>query len=275
MIIDAHQHFWQLKRGDYDWLTPALIPLYRDFLPTDLQPILTQESIDGTVLIQAAPTVSETEFLLNIADENAFVWGVVGWVDFANTTAPAEIRRLAEHSKLVGLRPMIQDISDDDWMLGKELAPAFEAMLEHNLTFDALVLPRHLPQLRQLLLRYPDLQVVINHAAKPDIASGHIDVWAHDIAAIANDSSAYCKFSGLLTEAGDSCKTTDLKPYIAHLFTHFGAERLIWGSDWPVLTLAASYADWLSMAQALTLVRSTKAKIFGQNACHFYKLQPI
>lgn len=274
MIIDAHQHFWQLARGDYDWLTPDLTTLYRDFLPKDLKPILRQENIDGTILVQAAPTVSETEFMLRIADENPFVLGVVGWVDFASTTAPAEIKRLAKHPKLVGLRPMIQDIDDDDWMLGKDLAPAFEAMLEHDLTFDALVLPRHLSRLHQLLARYPDLQVVIDHGAKPEIASGRIDIWANDIAAIANDTSAYCKISGLVTEAGDGWTCGDLEPYIAHLFTHFGPDRLIWGSDWPVLTLAASYANWLNMVQCLTIAESPKAKVFGQNACRFYKVQP-
>ena len=202
MIIDAHQHFWQLNRGDYGWLTPDLKPLYRDFMPDDLTPHLQQTGIDGTILVQAAPTIAETEFLLKIADETPFVLGVVGWVDFAASSAVEDIARLAENPALVGLRPMIQDIADDDWMLRPDLAPAFDAMIKADLTFDALVLPRHLPRLRKLLSRYPDLRTVIDHGAKPDISGGQFDTWANDISIIANESSAYCKLSGLLTEAG-------------------------------------------------------------------------
>ena len=156
MIIDAHQHFWQLARGDYGWLTPELKPLYRDFMPDDLTPHLAQHEIDGTILVQAAPTVAETEFLLGIADATPFVLGVVGWTDFAAPSAAKDIAHVAQYPKLVGLRPMIQDIADDDWMLRAELAPAFEAMIDADLTFDALVLPRHLPNLRRILSRYPE-----------------------------------------------------------------------------------------------------------------------
>ncbi len=144
MIIDAHQHFWQLARGDYGWLTPELVPLYRDFMPDDLASLLSHNNIDGTILVQAAPTIAETKFLLEIADATPFVLGVVGWIDFSAPTAVKDIARLAQHPKLVGLRPMIQDIADDDWMLQADLTPAFEAMIDADLTFDALVLPRHL-----------------------------------------------------------------------------------------------------------------------------------
>ncbi|MFB1025257.1 MAG: amidohydrolase family protein, partial [Octadecabacter sp.] len=231
MIIDAHQHFLQLERGDYGWLTPDLASLYRDFMPDDLAPHLLQHDIDGTILVQAAPTPAETEFLLDIADKTSFVLGVVGWTDFAAKSAASDIARLAKHPKLVGLRPMIQDITDDDWMLRFDLTPAF----------DALVLPRHLSQLRKLLSRHPNLRTVIDHGAKPDISGGQLDDWANDIAVIAKESRAYCKLSGLLTEAGKDWTITDFAPYVAHLLEHFGPERLVWGSDWPVLTMAASY----------------------------------
>ena len=144
MIIDAHQHFWQPARGDYGWLKPDLTTLYRDFMPDDLKPVLHRNQVAGTILVQAAPTMAETEFLLRLADETPFVLGVVGWVDFSAPSAAEDIARLAAHSKLVGLRPMIQDIPDDDWMLRADLTPAFEAMIAQDLTFDALVLPRHL-----------------------------------------------------------------------------------------------------------------------------------
>jgi L-fuconolactonase len=274
MIIDAHQHFWQLERGDYDWLTPDLAPLYRNFMPADLAPHLDAHGIDGTILVQAAPTTAETEYLLKIADKTPFVLGVVGWVDFTSASASDDIARLAKHPKLVGLRPMIQDIADDDWMLRNDLAPAFEAMIKADLTFDALVLPKHLSRLRELLSRYPNLRTVIDHAAKPAIASGQFDDWARDIATIAKKSHAHCKLSGLLTEAGQDCTSADVAPYVAHLLDHFGPERLVWGSDWPVLNLAADYGTWVDMAKSFIQSEPDRLAIFGKNAVDLYRLAP-
>ena len=272
MIIDAHQHFWQLNRNDYGWLTPELGQIYRDFLPDDLAPHLNQHSIDGTILVQAAPTLAETEFLLKVAEETPFVLGVVGWVDFASTLASDDIARLAEHPKLVGLRPMIQDIADDDWMLRPDLEPAFQAMIRHDLTFDALVLPRHLLRLRQLLLRYPSLRTAIDHGAKPDIAGGEFDSWANNIATIARDTGAYCKLSGLLTEAGEGWEALDVAPYAAHLFAEFGADRLVWGSDWPVVNLASNYKDWIDLAATFVPDDTASGAVFGANALDIYGL---
>lgn len=272
MIIDAHQHFWQLDRGDYGWLTPELKLLYRDFMPDDLSPHLLRAGIDGTVLVQAAPTSAETEFLLKIADEVPFVLGVVGWVDFAAPTAAIDIARLARNPKLVGLRPMIQDIADDNWMLRPDLAPAFEAVVQHNLTFDALVQPRHLTQLRQLLARHPNLRCVIDHGAKPDISGGQFDVWANDIAAIAKESGAYCKLSGLLTEAGKDWDALVVTRYAEHLVKCFGPKRLVWGSDWPVVTLAASFEAWLDLAKTIIPNDPEREAIFGSNVFDLYNI---
>lgn len=272
MIIDAHQHFWQIERGDYGWLTPDLVPLYRDFLPVDLAPHLSRHGITGTILVQAAPTVAETEFLLDIADQTPFVLGVVGWVDFEAPSAADDIARLARHSRLIGLRPMIQGISDVDWMLRDDLTPAFEAMIKADLTFDALVLPRHLSRLRELLSRHPDLRTVIDHAAKPEIAGGFFDDWAKNIAILAKETNAYCKLSGLLTEAGDDWTPTDIAPYVAHLMEHFGSQRLVWGSDWPVLTIAADYGTWVDVANSLIPNDRESEAIFGSNAVDVYRL---
>jgi L-fuconolactonase len=272
MIIDAHQHFLQLERGDYGWLTPDLASLYRDFMPDDLAPHLLQHDIDGTILVQAAPTPAETEFLLDIADKTSFVLGVVGWTDFAAKSAASDIARLAKHPKLVGIRPMIQDIADDDWMLRSDLTPAFEAMIQCDLTFDALVLPRHLSQLRKLLSRHPSLRTVIDHGAKPDISGGQFDDWANDIAVIAKESRAYCKLSGLLTGAGKDWTITDFAPYVAHLLEHFGPERLVWGSDWPVLTMAASYGIWIEVTASLIPDERAREAILGLNAGELYRL---
>ncbi|WP_371155009.1 amidohydrolase [Jannaschia sp. 2305UL9-9] len=271
MIVDAHQHFWQIARGDYGWLGPDLKPLYRDFMPDDLAPHLATCGIDATILVQAAPTVAETDFVLKIADATPFVRGVVGWVDFTSADVMDDIERLSQHPKLVGLRPMIQDIADDDWMLQPDLTAVFEAMIDADLTFDALVLPRHLGRLHDLLGRHPNLRTVVDHAAKPDIAHAAFDGWARDIARIAQDTDAYCKLSGLLTEAGDSCAAGDLAPYVTHLTRNFGARRLIWGSDWPVLTLAADYETWSDMARAFFPDAGERDAVFGGNAQTFYR----
>lgn len=270
MIIDAHQHFWQIDRGDYGWLTPELKVLYRNFMPDDLAPLLAQTGVDGTILVQAAPTIAETEFLLQIADETPSVLGVVGWVDFAAATAAEDIARLAAHPKLVGLRPMIQDISDDDWMLGADLTAAFEAMIEHNLVFDALVLPRHLGRLRELLARHPSLRTVIDHGAKPEIAAGAFDAWAADMMSLSEHSGVYCKLSGLVTEAGEGWTVESLTPYIAHLLDCFGPDHLIWGSDWPVLKLASDYTAWFDLVAAVMPDEPIKHAVFGANAVAAY-----
>ena len=219
--IDAHQHFWTLARGDYGWLTPDLAPIYRDFGPADLAPLLDEAGIDGTILVQAAPTVAETQFLLSIAEETPFVKGVVGWVDFEAPDAPDRIAALATHPALVGLRPMIQDIADPDWMLRDGLTPAFEALQRHELTFDALTLPRHLGPLRALLARHPRMRVVIDHGSKPPIRDRAIDDWARDIAGLAADTAAFCKLSGLVTEAPSGWSVEDLGPYVDHCLCIF------------------------------------------------------
>ncbi|CAD0186870.1 putative metal-dependent hydrolase of the TIM-barrel fold protein [Ruegeria sp. THAF57] len=275
MRIDAHQHFWALARGDYGWLTPELGPIYRDFAPDDLLPLLKAAKIEGTVLVQAAPTVAETEYMLSLADQNAFIKGVVGWVDFEAADAPARIAELAAHPALVGLRPMIQDIADPLWMLGDKLAPAFEAVQHHDLTFDALTLPQHLGPLRTLLERQPNMRVVIDHGSKPLIKDAIISDWADNMAALAKETAAWCKLSGLLTEAAADWSVEDLRPYVDHLLNTFGPSRLIWGSDWPVCTLASSYERWLETTDVLLnqLSDSEREAILGGNAARAYNLR--
>ncbi|WP_299944809.1 amidohydrolase family protein [uncultured Ruegeria sp.] len=275
MKIDAHQHFWALARGDYGWLTPALGAIHRDFTPDDLTPLLSAAGIDGTVLVQAAPTVAETEYLLSLADENAFIKGVVGWVDLETADAPAQISALAAHPAFVGLRPMIQDIADPLWMLGDTLTPAFEALQLADLTFDALTLPEHLKPLRTLLARHPDMRVVIDHGSKPLIKDAIIRDWADDMAVLARETNAWCKLSGLVTEAKADWSLEDLRPYVDHLLDGFGPSRLIWGSDWPVCTLASTYDRWLETTDALLsqLSHAERQAIMGGNATRAYSLR--
>jgi L-fuconolactonase len=248
--VDSHQHFWRLDRGDYSWLTPALAPIYRDFLPAHLEPQLAQTGIGSTVLVQAAATVDETRFMLGLAREHPFIAGVVGWVDFESDNVADTIAMLSEDPGLLGLRPMIQDIPDTEWMLEERLAPAFEAMIDHGLVFDALVLPRHLPALLELAARYPDLSMVLDHGAKPPIASGDLAPWKQAITELARSTPTVCKLSGLVTEAG-TAEAAALEGAVEHLLGAFGPARTMWGSDWPVCELVCSYSDWCSVSDGL------------------------
>lgn len=272
MKIDAHQHFWSIARTDYGWLTPALPHLWRDFLPADLAPVLHRNSIGKTILVQAAATEAETDYLLAIAAETDFVAGVVGWIDFDAADAPDRVALMAARSKLVGLRPMVQDIADDAWLSRASHAAIYEAMIAHGLIFDALVLPRHLPHLQTMIARHPALPVVIDHGAKPHIRSGQFDPWRADMAALARHDHVQCKFSGLVTEAAENWTVEDLRPVAEHLLNVFGPSRLIWGSDWPVVTGAASYQRWHDVAEQLLhpVSATDKDRIFGDNAAWLY-----
>ena len=271
-MIDAHQHFWRLARGDYGWLTPALAPIHRDFGPDDLAPLLARHGIGRTILVQAAPTLAETAFLLDIARTTPFVAGVVGWVDFEAPDAPDVVARLARDSQLVGLRPMVQDIADDDWLARPSHAPVFEAMVAHGLVFDALVLPRHLPRLARVLERHPGLAVVIDHGAKPRIREGAIAPWRADMARIATHPQAHCKLSGLVTEAPANAGLGVLAPYVDAMLDTFGPQRVLWGSDWPVVELAGGYDRWRAIALAALagLVPGARADVLGGAAARVY-----
>ena len=275
MRIDGHQHFWTTQRDDYGWLTPDLEALYRDFVPEDLQPLLDQAGVDHTVLVQAAATTDETRYLLGIAECHSMVAGVVGWVDMDSPTEAIEaLDEFVQHPKFVGIRPMIQDIEDPAWIDRPELKIVLEALVQSNVCFDALVRSVHLPFLLNCLTRHPDLRVVIDHGAKPNIAAGEWQPWADGIAAIANQTSAYCKVSGLITEADSSQTYDDVMPYLDHLLEVFGSERLIWGSDWPVLNLAGDYDGWYaaSIERLSQLAVQDQENILGRNAIQFYSL---
>ena len=273
--IDSHQHFWTLDRDDYGWLAPQMTALYRDFLPTDLAPLLAQAGIHRTVLVQAAPTLEETRYLLELAGRCDFVAGVVGWVDMTGGQASVDVLgTLRENPSFLGVRPMIQDIADPAWMLQRSLRPVFEYLCVSGLTFDALVKPLHLPNLLALLKRLPELRTVIDHGAKPDIAAGQWGRWARWIDRIAQETSAYCKLSGLVTEAHEHHSFLDLVPYMDHLLASFGSDRLMWGSDWPVLNIRSNYASWVAATQRwlAPLADSKRKAIEGQNAIRFYRL---
>lgn len=272
MRIDAHHHLWSLARGDYGWLTPDLTPIYRDFGLSDLAPHLAAAGIEGTILVQAAPTEAETMFLLGIAQRADAVRGVVGWTDFDAAGVVSRIDALSARKLLVGLRPMVQDIQDDDWLLGPALPPALSAMARNGLVFDVLVKPRHLPRLLRVVDSHSSLQLVLDHCGKPELAAGEIATWERDIASLARYPNVVCKLSGLVTEAVPDWQIADLRQAVGHVRRCFGPRRLLWGSDWPVVNLAGGYAKWLTAAETLLADLSTDemADVFGGNAARIY-----
>lgn len=272
MRIDAHHHVWTLARGDYGWLTRDLAPIYRDFGLSDLAPYLSAAGIEGTILVQAAPTEAETRFLLDIAEHAKIVHGVVGWTDFDAADGLARIDGMAAQELLVGLRPMVQDIADDDWLLRPQLAPLLAKMAERDLVFDALVLPRHLSRLSRVVDRHPDLQFVLDHFGKPRLASADMARWRLDVAQLAERQNIACKLSGLVTEAAINWQVADLQEAVDHVRACFGPQRMLWGSDWPVVNLAGGYAKWLAAAETLLadLSPDERTEVFGGNAARVY-----
>lgn len=278
MRIDAHQHYWSPAYSDYGWLedTPALHAIHRDFAPADLLPLLDRAGIDGTVLVQAAPTEAETWRLLTLAaDPASRVRAVVGWTDLAAPDAPLRIRRLAQAPLLKGLRPMLQDLPDTQWILDTRLEPAIGTMTELGLRLDLLIKAQQIETALTFAQRHPELPMVIDHAAKPDIAHGQFEPWASRMAEFARSTDVHCKLSGLATEAAPGWDAAALRPYVDHLLQHFGPSRLMWGSDWPVLNLAGSYEQWVNASQALVnaLSPSEQDAIMGANAARFYGIK--
>jgi L-fuconolactonase len=275
VIIDVHHHLWRRSRGDYDWLTPELGPLWADFEPTDVEPLLAAAGVGGTVLVQAAPTEAETRHLLEIARARPWVLGVVGWTDLTTPDVVERIAALGEAGPLVGVRPMIQDEPDPNWMLRLDVSQGLAAVAETSLAFDALVRPAQLKTLVRLVDAHQSLIIVLDHAGKPDIARGAFQPWADDVAALAKRPNVTCKISGLLTEAGASKSDGDLRPYVDHLLATFGPERLMWGSDWPVVLLAGDYQGWAVQSRRLIagLTETEQAAVLGGTARRVYRLK--
>ncbi|APA87934.1 amidohydrolase family protein [Paraburkholderia sprentiae WSM5005] len=276
MPIDAHQHYWNPARGDYAWLTPELKALYRPFGPDDLKPLREQAGIERTVVVQAAPTLDETRYLLDIARHEPSIAGVVGWVPLLLPNAPEMIEALAREPKFKGVRPMLQDLPDDGWIANPDLAPAIDALIAHDLAFDALIYARHVHYVEIFAQRFPALRMVVDHGAKPPIRHGQagFQVWREAITRLAALPQVHCKLSGLATEASPDWTEDTLRPYVEHLLNTFGPARLMWGSDWPVLELNGDYLLWHSVATTLlaSLSDAERDAVFGDNAAAFYRL---
>lgn len=277
MRVDAHQHFWKPERGDYGWLSPDNEVLFRDYLPEDLTHHLNQHNIDKTVLVQAAPTPEETDFLLDLFGDHDFIGGVVGWLDMASEDFTKQFARFKGRDGFVGLRPMLQDLEDDRWILRPQVMENLEHLVGLNFPFDILIYPRHLPVIREVLQRLPTLRGVVNHLAKPPIAEATLEPWKTHLAQVAEYDSIYCKLSGMITEADlENWTPADLKPYVHHAVDVFGTDRLMFGSDWPVCRRAGSYSDVIYALETSLppgLNQSEQEQIFGNNASEFYRLE--
>jgi L-fuconolactonase len=270
MRVDAHVHVWRVARGDYHWM-PKDGPIARDFGLDDLRPLLGD--VTAVVLVQAAATEAETHFMLEAARASGgLVRGVVGWTTLDRPGAVATMA--AADPLLKGLRPMLHDLPERDWILRPEVTPGLEEMTELGLVLDALIRPPHLPATTEIARRHPRLSIVLDHGGKPEIAAGGFAGWAEAVAALARHPNVMCKLSGLPNEAAAGWSAEDLRPYVAHLLAAFGAERLLWGSDWPVVELAGGRARWRAATETLLrgLPASARDRILGGTAAAVYRL---
>lgn len=270
LAIDAHQHFWRIDAPWHQWPQADLPAIHRDFLPGDLAPALQRCDIAGTVLVQSQPDAGDTDWMLALATGEPAILGVVGWVDMIAPDAPDRIEALAARPKLKGLRPMLQDLPVD-WILQPSIAPALAAMVAHDLVLDALIRPFHLPAIGTLADQYQRLRIVVDHGAKPEIAADGFESWAAAIARLGAHPNVACKLSGLVTEAGDGWTPADLGPFVQHIMAVFGPERVLWGSDWPVLLLQSGYTQWHETARAM-VPEAQRDAVFGGNAGRIYRL---
>jgi L-fuconolactonase len=275
VLIDAHQHFWRVGRNGFVWPTPDLDRIHCDFLPRDLNEIAARWGVTGSVLVQSQPSDLDTDWVIEMAQDSALVRGVVGWVDLLAFDVTDRVAALAARPKFRGVRPMLQSLPNDDWIAQRQLDPAIDALVAHGLSLDALVLTRHLEVLLDLAARRRDLSIIINHGAKPPIASGDFDLWASMITDLALFENVTCKLSGLLTQADPRQPPEAIAPYVEHLIATFGPDRLMWGSDWPVINLVANYGDWLTLAQRLCGLETPAqvAALFGGTARRVYRLE--
>jgi L-fuconolactonase len=277
VIIDAHHHLWKVSRGDYHWMRPDMTILARDYLIEDLKPHLRKASVARTVLVQAAQTEAETEFLLGLAAQSDLIAGVTGWLDLADPHFPERLAHFRRHPKFVAVRPMLQELSDDAWILEPVVLGNLNHLAQLGFPFEFLTFPRHLPHVVRALEQTPGLHAVVDHLSKPPIASGVMEPWASLIGRVAEFSNVYCKLSGMVTEADHARWSPDsLAPYVHRVLDVFGAGRLLFGSDWPVCRLAAEYGEVVNALRTILSARLQPQEIeqvFGGNAQRFYGLE--
>jgi L-fuconolactonase len=274
MRIDSHQHFWKYNTSDYIWMSDEHQVIKRDFLPSDLQHLLDGNAIDGTIAVQARQMLSETDFLLDLADKYSIIKGVVGWIPLCNPQAEEYLAQYAVQKKIVGFRHVLHDEPDDNFMLRQDFNAGIKALSRYSLCYDVLIFEKHLHQTIEFVDRHPNLKMVVDHIAKPRITQNAFDhTWAENIRQLAKRSHVSCKLSGMVTEVRDGLWNEELlKPYFDTVLEAFGPSRLMFGSDWPVCLLRSTYADWVDTVSSLisTLTFSEQTAIMGGNAARVY-----
>lgn len=277
-IIDSHQHFWQVGKFDYPWMSADLGVLYRDYLPPALEPVLRENGVEKTVLVQASNSVEESRWMLDLADEFPFIAGVVGWVDLASEKVEEQLNELTAHPKFKGVRHLVESEPADDWLVQPNVLRGLNVLASFGLSYDLLVHTRHLKYVKTVAENCPELRLIIDHLAKPPIAGGEIKEWAQGLKELAAYPNICGKLSGLVTEANrKEWRPDDLRPFVETALEFFGAQRLMFGSDYPVCLLAASYQQVLESFESLLdgLKTEELKRIFAENAIEFYKLQAV
>jgi L-fuconolactonase len=275
MRIDAHQHFWCYSAADYPWIGKGMERLARDHLPKDLAPLAAAEGIGGTVAVQARQSLEESRWLLELSAADPLIRGVVGWVDLRSTHVEDQLREFAERPKFVGVRHVFQDEADPRFLLGESFLHGIGKLATFGLTYDLLLYPQQLPAAAEFVGRFPEQPFVLDHLAKPRIKAGELAPWRRDLKALAAHGNVLCKLSGLVTEAAwQGWKRADFTPYLEVAIEAFSPERLMFGSDWPVCTLAADYAETMGIVTDVLggLTAAQREAILGGNATRFYAL---
>ena len=275
MVIDSHQHFWKYDPVRHDWINDEMSILKKDFLPADLGQVYKIAGVDGCVAVQADQSEAETDFLLELAEQHEFILGVVGWVDLRSPDLAERLLHYSDYPKLKGFRHVVQSEPDPNFMLRDDFQKGIAQLHAHNYTYDILIFPNQLPAAIETVKNFPDQKFVVDHIAKPYIKAGKIEQWAKDMERIASFSNVMCKLSGMVTEADwENWKKADFVPYLEVVNQCFTAERLLFGSDWPVCLLGGAYlaikdilADYLK-----DFSDADQAAIWGENAMHFYQL---
>jgi L-fuconolactonase len=275
MRLDAHQHFWRYSPIEYSWITDKMGVLKRDFLPQDLAQLLAGIGFDGCIAVQARQNLEETRWLLELAEQHPFIKGVVGWVDLRSDRLSVQLERFASHPKLVGVRHVVQDEADDNFMLRTDFRYGIAQLLDFNLAYDLLLYPKHLPAAVQLVKEFPEQSFVLDHIAKPGIADGLISPWREDLETLAALPNVFCKLSGMVTEAKwNQWLPSDFHRYLDIVFEAFGSSRLMIGSDWPVCTLSGEYEPVMKIVMDYVekLPLPMQAAILGDNCARFYQI---
>jgi len=275
--IDTHQHFWKYNQRDYVWMTSGMDKLRKDYLPPDLMPLMNAAGVGGTIAVQARQSLEESIWLLQLAEDYPFIRAVVGWVDLCGEGVIEQLEQFARHPKFRGVRHVVHDELDDEFMLRKSFLLGLSQLKRYGLTYDLLLFPRHLPVACEVAKRLPDQSFVLDHIAKPRIRTRDIEPWAADLRRLARFANVSCKISGLVTEAAwDSWKPEDFRPYLDVVLDAFGSKRLMIGSDWPVCTLAAEYLSVINLeAQYIAeLSADEQQAIWSTNALEAYGIPP-